>query len=188
MFWKRRHSDEKRRHSDETPHCSFCAKEEDKAGVLISAPSNNEKETPVYICAECVEVCQGILEDRKKSPAERKALDTFPEFMRSQANRIASSNEATPWVEGYVFDGLDGSQMAFWTCHESTESASHVHDFDEYMMVVQGCYVLIIDGKRIPVTTGHECFIPRGVPHSGEVAAGTRTIHAFGGHRADRVR
>jgi mannose-6-phosphate isomerase-like protein (cupin superfamily) len=91
-------------------------------------------------------------------------------------------------VEGYVFDGADGSQMAFWTCRETASSAAHVHDFDEYMIVVQGCYTLIIDGERIPVKAGQEHFIPRGVPHSGEVLAGTRTIHAFGGHRANRSR
>jgi hypothetical protein len=46
---------------------------------------------------------------------------------------------------------------------------------------------LIIAGERIPLTAGKEYFIPRGVSHGGEVLAGTRTIHAFGGHRADRV-
>ncbi len=61
------------------------------------------------------------------------------------------------------------------------------HDYDEYMIVVQDCYTLIINGERIPVKAGAEYFIPRGVPHSGEVLAGTRTIHAFGGHRANRV-
>ncbi len=111
----------------------------------------------------------------------------FPEFMKHPANRIAVSNQATPGVEGYVFDGADGSQMAFWTCLETASSAAHVHEFDEYMLVVEGCYTLIVDGNRIPVTAGQEYFIPRGVPHSGEVLAGTRTIHAFGGHRADRL-
>jgi mannose-6-phosphate isomerase-like protein (cupin superfamily) len=52
---------------------------------------------------------------------------------------------------------------------------------------VEGCYTLIIGGERIPVRAGEEYFIPRGVEHGGEVLAGTRTIHAFGGHRADRV-
>jgi quercetin dioxygenase-like cupin family protein len=93
-------------------------------------------------------------------------MDNFPEFMKHQANRITSSNQATPGVEGYVFDGTHGSQMAFWTCRETAASAAHAHDYDEYMIVVQGCYTLII---------------------SGEVLAGTRTIHAFGGYRADRV-
>ena len=111
----------------------------------------------------------------------------FPEFMRASANRIATQSHATPGVEGYVFDGADGSQMAFWTCRETAASAAHVHEYDEYMVVVQGCYTLIIDGKRIPVRAGEEYFIPRGVSHGGEVLAGTRTIHAFGGHRAKRA-
>jgi uncharacterized cupin superfamily protein len=119
-------------------------------------------------------------------------MKEFPEFMRQPANRIATSSQATPGVEGYVFDGADGSQMAFWTCSETTPSAPHVHEFDEYMIVVQGCYTLILykaDGSkvRIPIRAGEECFIPRGVQHAGEVEAGTRTINAFGGHRANRA-
>jgi quercetin dioxygenase-like cupin family protein len=114
-------------------------------------------------------------------------MDDFPEFMRAAANRIATQSQATPGVEGYVFDGADGSQMAFWTCRETAKSAAHVHDYDEYMVVVQGCYTLIMDGQRIAMRAGEEYFIPRGVQHAGEVLAGTRTIHAFGGHRARRI-
>ena len=114
-------------------------------------------------------------------------MNDFPDFMKQPANRIAASAQATPGVEGYVFDGADGSQMAFWTCHETAKSSPHSHDYDEYMLVVQGCYTLIIDGRRIAVNAGEEFFIPRGTPHGGEVVAGTRTIHAFGGPRANRV-
>ena len=114
-------------------------------------------------------------------------MDDFPQFMRHPANRIPKNDQATPGVEGYVFDGADGSQMALWTCRETAVSAAHVHEYDEYMIVVQGRYTLIIEGERIPLRPGQEYFIPRGVPHSGEVMAETRTIHAFGGHRADRV-
>ena len=114
-------------------------------------------------------------------------MNEFPEFMRAAANRIATQSQATPGVEGYVFDGADGSQMAFWTCHETAGSSTHVHDYDEYMVVVQGCYTLLIDEKRIPIRAGEEYFIPRGTAHAGEVLGGTRTIHAFGGHRANRI-
>src|ERR1700735_1856948 len=113
-------------------------------------------------------------------------MHDFPEFMKNPANRIAKTDKPTPGGEGYVFDGVDGSQMAFWTCRESAPSAAHAHDCDEYMMVVEGCYTLIVSAERIPLVAGEEYFIPRGVVHSGEVVAGTRTIHAFGGHRADR--
>jgi len=115
-------------------------------------------------------------------------MNAFPEFMKNPANRIGRAHQATPGVEGYVFDGADHSQMTFWTCSEAASSQEHMHEFDEYMLVVQGCYTLLISGARIAVKAGEEYFIPRGVPHSGEVVAGTRTIHAFGGHRADRER
>jgi quercetin dioxygenase-like cupin family protein len=114
-------------------------------------------------------------------------MQEFPSFMKSGANRIARSAQATPGVEGYVFDGVDGTQMAFWTCAEDAQSAEHVHDFDEYMVVIQGCYTLLIEDQRIPLRAGDEYVIARGVAHGGEVAAGTRTVHAFGGHRADRA-
>ena len=114
-------------------------------------------------------------------------MGDFPQFIKNPANRIAGSSQATPGVEGYVFDGADGSQMALWTCRESAASAPHVHGYDEYMIVIEGCYTLIINKKRIPVRAGEEYMIPCGVEHSGEVLAGTRTIHAFGGHRADRI-
>ena len=114
-------------------------------------------------------------------------MKDFPEFMKRPRNRIASGSQATRGVEGYVFDGADESQMAFWTCYETAVSAAHVHDFDEYMIVVAGCYTLVIEGKKIDVNAGEEFFIPRGVWHAGEVVAGTRTIHAFGGKRAKRA-
>jgi quercetin dioxygenase-like cupin family protein len=111
----------------------------------------------------------------------------FPEFMCAEANRIAAGEQATPGVEGYVFDGAEGSQMAFWTCRETAVSAVHAHAYDEYLLVVEGCYTLVLGGQKIPVRAGQEYVIPRGVAHGGEVVAGTRTIHAFGGHRADRA-
>ena len=114
-------------------------------------------------------------------------MKDFPDFMKQPANRIAVTSQATPGVEGYVFDGADGSQMAFWTCNKTATSIPHAHDYDEYLLVVEGCYTLVIDGKRIPLKVGEEYVVPRGVRHGGEVVAGTRTIHAFGGHRADRA-
>ena len=72
--------------------------------------------------------------------------------------------------------------MAFWTCRQTAPCAPHAHDYDEYVLVVEG-YTLTIDGHRIARNAGQEYLIPRG----GEVVAGTRTIHAFGGHRANRT-
>jgi hypothetical protein len=64
-------------------------------------------------------------------------MDHFPEFMKPRANRIAASSQVTAGVEGFVFDGADGSQMAFWTCRKTALSTLYVHDFDECMIVVR---------------------------------------------------
>lgn len=114
-------------------------------------------------------------------------MDAFPSFMRNPANRIAAESQYTGDIEGYVFDGADGSQMAFWTCPKARKSAEHAHDYDEYMLMVQGQYTLIIGEKRVSLGHGQEYLIPKGTVHGGEVAAGTRTIHAFGGKRALRA-
>jgi mannose-6-phosphate isomerase-like protein (cupin superfamily) len=108
--------------------------------------------------------------------------------MKHPANRIAAAAQATAGVEGYVFDSVNGSQIAFWTCCETAPPAQHMHDFDEYLLVVGGRYTLVIEGGRIVLQAGQGYAIRRGVPHSGEVLAGTGTIHALGGHRADRFR
>jgi hypothetical protein len=114
-------------------------------------------------------------------------MDNFPDFMKHPANRIATSSESTPGVQGYVFDVADGSQMAFWTCSESAVSTPRVHDYGECFVVLQGCYTPITDGERISVRAGEEHFTLQGTLHAGEVVAGTRSIHAFGGRRAARV-
>lgn len=112
-------------------------------------------------------------------------INRFPDFMRNPANAVASSSQSTS-AEGYVFDGTDGSQMAFWEYREDIVSKEHVHEFGEYFVVIEGLYTLIIDGIQIPVGPGREYHIPKNVPHAGRGAAGTRTIHAFGGKRAGR--
>jgi mannose-6-phosphate isomerase-like protein (cupin superfamily) len=114
-------------------------------------------------------------------------MPSFPAFMRNPANRIASSSQHTEGVEGYVFDGADGSQMAFWMVERDAVTAEHVHEFDEWFFVVEGTYVLTLDGAEVRVEAGQECFVPKGTRIAGRVTAGTRTVHAFGGKRAARA-
>ncbi len=112
-------------------------------------------------------------------------MDDYPKFMRNKKNAIAEGFQSSG-ITGYVYDGADGSQMIHWICKASGKSAEHVHEYDEYFIVVQGRYDLFMEGKKIPLSAGMEYYIPKGVAHAGEFIAGTRTIHAFGGRRADR--
>lgn len=113
-------------------------------------------------------------------------MKDFPEFMKTPENSVALKSQSER-VKGWVYEGIDGKQMAYWICERDGVSKEHVHEFDEYFTVVQGMYTLIINEQRIDVCNGDEYFIPKNVPHAGEFIAGTRTIHCFGGKRADRA-
>jgi quercetin dioxygenase-like cupin family protein len=110
-------------------------------------------------------------------------MKDFPEFMKVSENRINNSQQNTKDVEGYYYTANDGSQMAFWTCNESRESAGHCHDYDEYMVCLSGQYTVTIDGVENILNPGDEFLIPQGTVQSGRCIVGTRTIHAFGGRR-----
>jgi len=114
-------------------------------------------------------------------------MNHFPNFMKNAENRVAASAQHTAGIEGYVFDGADGTQMAFWVCVQDAHTEEHVHPFDEYFIVVEGCYTITIEGEDTVVRAGQECVIPRGARISGQVTAGTRTIHMFGGRRVIRA-
>lgn len=118
---------------------------------------------------------------------EEVVMNEFPDFMKNPANMVDPSSQYTPGIEGYVFDGVDGSQMAFWTYQENSTSSEHDHPFKEYMIVVQGQYNLFIGEEVISLLAGDEYVIPPKTVHSGETFAGTRAIYAFGGKRAKRV-
>lgn len=113
-------------------------------------------------------------------------MDDFPEFMKESENSIPSSQQSDG-VNGWVYDGAGEKQMAYWICETDGISKEHAHEFDEYFTVVQGTYILIIEGRRISICKGDEYFIPKNVSHAGEFKAGTRTIHCFGGKRAERA-
>jgi len=113
-------------------------------------------------------------------------MPDFPAFIRHPLNRIARESQYTDDIEGYVFDGADGSQVALWTCKADRVSKEHAHEFDEYVLVIEGRCTAILEGRRVELSAGHELHIPKGTRQSMAVVAGTRTMHVFGGRRAER--
>jgi len=110
-------------------------------------------------------------------------MNSFPPFMMTQTNLVPSESQSDG-VKGWIYTGEDGKQTAYWLCEKDGISKEHVHDFDEYFMVIDGEYILEISGKTIIMNKGDEYYIKNGVPHSGKFKSGTRTFHCFGGQRA----
>ncbi len=114
-------------------------------------------------------------------------MEHFPEFMKSQKNKIDANQQNTDDIEGYYYEAVDGSQIAFWECHSDRESIKHVHSFDEYTICVSGEYTACFDDKEIVLKSGDELFVPKGTVQWGRCKAGTRTISAFGGKRVEKA-
>ena len=110
-------------------------------------------------------------------------MKDFPAFMKNELNHIDSSQQNTPDIDGYYYEGKDGGQICFWTYFSDRESKETIHEFDEYVFCVSGEYVEIFQGVEHVLHSGDELLIPRKTPHYERVTKGTRTIHAFGGKR-----
>ncbi|MBI4976714.1 MAG: cupin domain-containing protein [Spirochaetes bacterium] len=111
---------------------------------------------------------------------------SFPPEMKGPSNKIGNEYHSSDKIEGFVYDGADGSQMIYWECNVDGISEEHTHRYGEYMTVVQGEYTVGINKKKYRITPGKEIFIPAHIPHSGTYKKHTRTIHWFGGKRAER--
>ncbi len=64
-------------------------------------------------------------------------MNDFPDFMKSTANAIASTSQSKG-VTGWLYESVDGKQMAYWICTSDGKSEQHVHAYDEYFVLLQG--------------------------------------------------
>jgi hypothetical protein len=76
-----------------TLKCSFCGKNQDQVRKLIAGPG-------VYICDECIELCNEIIADKSAPSAHCRSLYT------------TTTNGFTP--------SLDRPPATTWTCRRAT--------------------------------------------------------------------
>ena len=72
--------------SKKNAHCSFCRKNYRDVGPLVEGPGD------VYICGECIELCQSILEQEQRRRGPTKQL----------FNKIPSPREIVSRIDDYV--------------------------------------------------------------------------------------
>ena len=123
---------------------------------------------------------------QKKKPINKRykaqRLQAFPLFMKRTYNAVEKSAQASG-MQGYLFEGADGSQVVLWECKKGGKSKRHKHDFDEYAVVLQGTFAGLVGRRKIVMKRGDECYIPAGMFHEGMYSANYRAIDAFGGQR-----
>ncbi|HJN37249.1 MAG TPA: ATP-dependent Clp protease ATP-binding subunit ClpX [Gammaproteobacteria bacterium] len=74
--------------------CSFCGKSQDEVKKLIAGPS-------VYICNECVDLCQDILVKEKTTDLAKSSLDS---------EALPKPKEIKAWLDEYVIGQMDAKK------------------------------------------------------------------------------
>ena len=66
-------------------YCSFCGKNQHEVRKLIAGPS-------VYICDECVELCNDIIREEVKDVAPKKSKDEFSSYLKIYYSKFFEGN------------------------------------------------------------------------------------------------
>lgn len=109
----------------------------------------------------------------------------LPQFVKDEKDEIGSQSHFSKGIKGWVFEGASGHQATVWECDEDGQSQPHTHEFDEWLIVVSGEYMICSDRKRVPLAAGQQCYIPAGIKHWGVYKKHTQTINLFGGKRVE---
>ena len=95
-------------------HCSFCRKSHREVGPLVEGPSD------VYICGECIELCQSILDqDRRRRGISRPLFNTVP-----------SPREIKEHLDGYVIGQERAKKVLSVAVHNHYKRLIHAEDLD----------------------------------------------------------
>jgi ATP-dependent Clp protease ATP-binding subunit ClpX len=70
-------------------YCSFCRKSYREVGPLVEGPGD------VYICGECIELCQSIIdqEKRRRRPAGEAPPEATPEVIRGRLDQLLTGQD-----------------------------------------------------------------------------------------------
>ena len=100
----------KRTGSDDVLRCSFCHKTQDVVGKLISSPSDYPR---AYICDECINVCNSILEDDRndQSPAGPNKLPRPLELKEYLDQYVIGQDEVKKKLAVAVYNHYKRIQM-----------------------------------------------------------------------------
>ena len=89
------------KHDDSRLKCSFCGKSQDQVKKLIAGPE-------VYICDECVELCNEILDEEF---FENKDKDSSQENDENQEKPIPKPHEIKAYLDEYIVGQDDAKKV-----------------------------------------------------------------------------
>ncbi|MCR5261626.1 MAG: ATP-dependent protease ATP-binding subunit ClpX [Candidatus Gastranaerophilales bacterium] len=91
-------------HDDSRLKCSFCGKTQDQVKKLIAGPE-------VYICDECVELCNDILDEEFLSTKDKKEDGAETETAKEDLKNIPKPHEIKDYLDQYIIGQDDAKKV-----------------------------------------------------------------------------
>ena len=91
-------------HDDTRLKCSFCGKTQDQVKKLIAGPE-------VYICDECVELCNEILDEEFLDTKDKESKDSIEGETKEELKDIPKPHEINAYLDQYIIGQDDAKKV-----------------------------------------------------------------------------
>lgn len=124
------------KHDDDKLKCSFCGKTQDQVKKLIAGPE-------VYICDECVELCNEIL-DEEFFESKDKDSASENDNLEKQEKPIPKPHEIKEYLDQYIVGQDDAKKVLSVAVYNHYKRLKHNKDNDKDSVEIQKSNILLV--------------------------------------------
>ena len=121
-------------HDDSRLKCSFCGKTQEQVKKLIAGPD-------VYICDECVELCNEILDEEFLEKTEKTEDVAVKE---SDITKIPKPHEIKKYLDEYIIGQDDAKKVLSVAVYNHYKRIAHNATADEKQVEIQKSNILLV--------------------------------------------
>lgn len=123
-------------HDDSRLKCSFCGKTQEQVKKLIAGPD-------VYICDECVELCNEILDEEF---LENKEKTEEPEAKETDITKVPKPHEIKKYLDEYIIGQDDAKKVLSVAVYNHYKRIAHnsAASSDEKKVEIQKSNILLV--------------------------------------------
>ena len=121
-------------HDDSRLKCSFCGKTQEQVKKLIAGPD-------VYICDECVELCNEILDEEF---LENKEKTEEPEKKETDLTKLPKPHEIKKYLDDYIIGQDDAKKVLSVAVYNHYKRIAHNNNSDSEQVEIQKSNILLV--------------------------------------------
>ncbi len=121
-------------HDDNRLKCSFCGKTQEQVKKLIAGPD-------VYICDECIELCNEILDEEF---LENKEKPEEVEIKETDMTKVPKPHEIKAYLDEYIIGQDDAKKVLSVAVYNHYKRIAHNSLSDEKQVEIQKSNILLV--------------------------------------------